>query len=152
MTEFEPATIRPATQADLPTILALLAESGLPADGLAEHLGTALVACRGSSVVGSAALELWGHSALLRSVAVQETWRGKGLGRQLAQAALDLARQQQVDRVYLLTETAEQYFRRFGFQQVERAHVDLAIQQSIEFTSACPVSAQVMVLALSEHQ
>jgi len=137
-----------ATPADLPAILALLTGSGLPHDGLAEHIETALVARAGSEVVGSVALELYGEAALLRSVAVAEALRGQGLGRKLTEAALQLAREHGVRRLYLLTTTAEGYFPHFGFMPIARSEVAPAVQVSAEFTGACPDSAAVLALTL----
>jgi amino-acid N-acetyltransferase len=138
-----------ATQTDLAAILALLERAGLPQDGLADHLATTLVARQDGVIVGSAALELYGAAALLRSVAVEARLRGQGLGQQLTCAALDLARQRGVTTVYLLTETAGNFFPRFGFRPIERSAIDPAVQQSIEFRSACPMSAQVLVASLT---
>ena len=140
--------IERAAPADLPAVLALLTASGLPHDGLAQHLETAVVARAGPVVVGSAALELYGEAALLRSVAVAEGLRGQGLGRELTEVALRLARDRGVRRLYLLTTTAEGYFPHFGFAPVTRAEVDPAVQLSAEFTGACPDSAAVLALAI----
>ena len=52
--------------------------------------------------------------------------------------------------VYLLTETANGFFPRFGFHPTQRAAVDSAVQQLVEFTSACPASAHVLVATLAE--
>jgi amino-acid N-acetyltransferase len=141
-------TISAAHHRDIPAILALLERSGLPQDGFPDHVGTALAARVGERVVGSAAIELYGTAALLRSVAVDAPLRGQGLGQQLTRAALDLARQYGVERVYLLTETAGDFFPRFGFRPIERSAADPAVQQSVEFTSACPSSAQLLVASL----
>ena len=100
---------------------------------------------RDGAVVGSAALELYGASALLRSVAVQRDRRGRGLGRRLTGAALDLARRCGAVRVYLLTETADDFFPRFGFSPVARREVPPSVRGSVEFVSACPESARAMV-------
>jgi len=143
-------TIAAAHAADMPAILALLERSALPQDGLQEHVATTLVARAGACVVGCAALELYGKAALLRSVAVAAELRGAGLGHQLTRAALDLARQRGVGTVYLLTETASGFFPRFGFHPTHRAAVDQAVQQSVEFVSACPISAHVLVATLAE--
>ena len=139
----------PAAPADLPAVLALLTASGLPQDGLAEHFDAAVVARDGAAVVGSAALELYGEAALLRSVAVAEGLRGQGLGRELTTAALELARARGVRRVYLLTTTAEGYFPSFGFAPVSRAEVEPAVLASVEFAGACPASAAVLALNLA---
>jgi amino-acid N-acetyltransferase len=129
---------------DLPAILKLLEQSGLPCDGLAEHFGLALVAREGDRVVGSAAVERYGDAGLLRSVAVDPAHRGQGLGARLVGAALEHARQHGLQSVYLLTTTAPDYFPRFGFRPIARDDVAPAVQESVEFTSACPASALVM--------
>jgi amino-acid N-acetyltransferase len=139
-----PPTIGLATAAELPAVLALVETSGLPRAGLEGHLGATLVAREGREIVGSAALELYGHAALLRSVAVAPTHRGHGLGHALTRAALQLARERAVRTVYLLTETAADFFPRFGFRPIPRAEVDPAVVSSEEFTSACPKTALVM--------
>src|SRR2546426_9100157 len=54
-----------------------------------------------------------------------------------------------IKSVYLLTETAGGFFPRFGFRAIPRDAVDPAVQRSVEFTSACPTSALVMVKQVS---
>ena len=137
-------TIERATVADTGALLDLMKANGLPADGLAEHVATTLVARDAGRIVGSAGLEIYADGALLRSVAVAPDRRGDGLGGRLTTAALDLAREQKIEALFLLTTTAEAYFPRFGFQCITRADVPPGVQQSIEFRSACPASAIVM--------
>jgi amino-acid N-acetyltransferase len=141
-------SIGAARPSELPAVLALLERSGLPQEGLADHRDTTLVARDGDDIVGSAALEIYGATALLRSVAVTSALRGEGLGQSLTRAALEVARHRGVATVYLLTETAADFFTRFGFHAVDRGSVDPLVQQSVEFTSACPASAQVLVTSL----
>lgn len=141
-----------AQTSDLPAILGLLKRNGLPEAGLSDHLATTLVAHDAGQVVGCTALELYGDAALLRSVAVDAGQRGRGLGQALTRAALDLARARGAYQVYLLTETAGDFFPRFGFRPGARAEVAPAVTQSVEFTSACPQSALVMALSLQDYQ
>jgi amino-acid N-acetyltransferase len=141
--------IAPAATEDLPAIVDLLERSGLPRAGIGDHLATTLVARAGGRVVGCAAVELYGPAALLRSVAVRARRRGQGVGGKLTRAALDLARGSDVTVVYLLTETAAGFFPRFGFRPIPRTEVTPAVRRSVEFTSACPASAQAMVAELS---
>ena len=136
--------IENATAADRDAVLALLAAEGLPAAGLQEHFAEAIVARRGGTVVGSAALEIYQGGALLRSVAVTAPVRGTGLGARLTQAAIERARARRLPAVYLLTTTADAYFPRFGFVPITRAEVPASVQASVEFRSACPASAIVM--------
>ena len=136
--------VQAARPQDFDTIAQLLRDNKLPLDGLREHLATTLVARDGDAIVGSAALEVYGDGALLRSVAVVPGRQHAGLGRTLVDAAIDLARTREIAALYLLTTTAERYFPKFGFERIERADVPAGVQQSVEFTSACPASAVVM--------
>lgn len=129
---------------ELPAVLELLDRSALPRDGLVDNMAFAFVARDGGQLVGSAAIERYDDAGLLRSVAVDQGYRGQGLGAQLVGAALERARQEGLRSVYLLTTTAPEYFPRFGFRPVPRADVAQAVQESLEFTSACPASALVM--------
>ena len=74
--------------------------------------------------------------------------RGTGLGGRLTEATLELSRNLVVAEAYLLTETADLFFPRFGFRPIPRSGVPLGIRRSVEFPSACPASARTMVLDL----
>lgn len=138
------ALIERARADDRAAILQLLSESGLPADGLLDHLNTAIVARADGRVVGCAALEVHPDGALLRSVAVAAPAKGQGIGSQLTNAALDLAGALGVPAVFLLTTTAEGYFPKFAFEPVARYEVPASVQTSVEFRSACPSTAVAM--------
>lgn len=140
--------VRPATPADLPAILALLTDAGLVTSGVAEHLPGFLVAADGANVVGSAGLEVYGDAALLRSVAVAAPHRGQGLGRRLVDAALAAARRHGARVVALLTTSAAEYFRAWGFREVERGGLDPRLAASAEFGAECCASAMAMELTL----
>ena len=129
---------------ELPAVVQFLEANQLPTAGLADHAETLWVARRDRRIVGSIALEMYGHGALLRSAAVDAEARGHGLGARLAEVALAAAESAGVPAVYLLTTTAENYFPRFGFEQITRDDVPADVRGSIEFQSACPASAVVM--------
>jgi amino-acid N-acetyltransferase len=139
-----PMKIERARPDDRPAILQLLSESGLPNDGLLDHLNTALVARAEGRVVGCAALEIYPDGALLRSVAVAAAVKSRGIGSQLTHVALDLAGTLGMPAVYLLTTTAERFFARFAFETVARSDVPLSVQRSVEFGYACPSTAAAM--------
>jgi amino-acid N-acetyltransferase len=140
--------IESARPEDLAAMLALLDQYRLPHAALERHVADAVVARDGSRVVGCAAVERYGPSGLLRSVAVDGPLRRTGLGGRLTDAALAHARVQGVRTVYLLTETAAEFFPRFGFRPIARDAVDPAVRASVEFTSACPSTALAMVKEL----
>ena len=138
--------VRPAVAADWPSIAALLEAEALPRDGARDHLAHFLVAEEGDALVGVGGLEVYGATALLRSLAVRS--RGQGLGTRLVGQLLQLARDHGVSEIVLLTTTAAAWFRRFGFVPTTRDAVTAALHASAEFRGACPASATVMTLRL----
>lgn len=138
-------TIRGAVAADREGVCNLLTEAGLPLDGLSERLEHFLVAEEDGLIVAAAGMERYGDSVLVRSVVVDPSSRGTGLGRALSEAVLDTARDLGARRAFLLTNTAEAFFRRLDFVVIERAAVPAEIRSSVEFAVACPASAVVMV-------
>jgi amino-acid N-acetyltransferase len=142
-------TIERAVAGDVPQILDLLKRQSLPPDGLTDHAATTVVARQDGRVVGSAAVEMYADGGLLRSVAVDDSLKGQGLGRALTEQAIALARAAGLDALYLLTTTAEGYFPKLGFERTTREDVPAGVRSSVEFTSACPASAIVMRKRLS---
>lgn len=149
-----PIKVRSATGADLAHVEHLLRESGLPTEGVAELITThptdflvgEVTAPDGlPQVVAVAGLEVHEPFALLRSTAVDPTWRDQGLGARLTRELIRLAESRSIEALYLLTTTAEEYFPRFGFVRVLRDEVPPAIAATSEFHTACPQSAAVMM-------
>lgn len=141
---------RKAAPADLPQIEKVLLEAGLPLDGVEEQLANFLLAFNhDDTLAGTAALELYGKAALLRSVAVKSSQRGTGLGQELVCQLLAQAKHEGFERVALLTTTAQNYFPRFGFKQVTREIVPDHVKESVEFKTACPATATAMLLDLA---
>ena len=129
--------IERATAGDTAAVEALLQAASLPLDGAAEALSMAVVARDGDAVVAAAAVERYGDAGLLRSVVVAPDRRGTGLGREIVTAAEHLAREAGVRDLYLLTETAADWFPRLGYAIVDRPVADAAVGESIEFTTVC---------------
>jgi amino-acid N-acetyltransferase len=145
-------TISDATADNFAAVTRFLEANKLPEAGLEVHASDVLVARNGSTLLATAALEIYDDNALLRSIAVEERARGTGLGQSITRAAIDRARQKGVTHLFLLTETAPDFFRRFGFVDVDRDAVPTAIRSTVEFASACPASAPVMVLVLENPE
>ncbi len=148
--DLQAVSIEQAAADELPAVCDLLKQVNLPIAGLAEPFGYIFIAKAGGQVIGSAAVELYGVSGLLRSVAVHPDARGRKIGRRLALQALRAARETGARRIYLLTETAADYFPAFGFRPIERSQVDKAVQQSLEFREVCPLGAQAMMLEVEK--
>jgi amino-acid N-acetyltransferase len=144
-------TIGLATPQEIDDIELLLRACHLPLDGFRGCLPNVLVAREDARIVGSAAFETYRSSILLRSVAVDEEYRGRGLGEALTEEAFVLACSKGATTAFLLTTTAAGFFPRFGFQSVSRDEVPDDVKRSVEFTGACPASAVVMRARLHGH-
>lgn len=137
--------ISPARPADLPSIVSLLTSSGLPTSDLqADALPQFLITRRWDRVIGVIGLERFGDVGLLRSLAVQSEYRGRGLGVALTQALERQALQTGLTSVVLLTQTAEVFFRACGYQTIKRSEMPLAVQATQQFRILCPESAICM--------
>ena len=143
--------IRQAERSELAAVLALLGTCELPVDGVDENLNEFLVVREDETLVGTIGLEHYGEAGLLRSLAVAPSGRGRGLGGRLVEALLDFAEKGGVRTVYLLTETAESFFPRFGFERVPREEIDPALEASKELQGACPDTAIAMRLTLGKR-
>ena len=144
------ATYRRADRADWPAIEALLRAGHLPVEGAAEHIAHFTVGTGSRGIFAAGGFEPHGAYALLRSFVVAEAEQGRSHGTDLLRHVLLDARQAGIETVFLLTQTAEQFFARFGFKPVERDDAPPAIRQTSEFTSLCPASARLMALSLCD--
>ena len=144
-----------AAATDLTAVEELLAANGLPTLDVNKHFESFLVArssAQGSrgQVVGVIGLEVYGDSALLRSLCVIDAERGWGVGRALFEAATTWARLKNVRRLYLLTTTAPEYFLNLGFVVVDRENAPAEIRRTAEFVSLCPSVAVCMRMTLRD--
>ena len=141
--------IRSAALDELTEVLGLLSECGLPREGVAEHFDGFLVAREEGALRGVAGLEIYGDVAFLRSLAVRPAARGKGWGGKLVQSLMEVAQERNIRTLYLLTETAESFFLRLGFERIPRDRMDARLEASRELQGVCPESAVAMRLDLS---
>jgi amino-acid N-acetyltransferase len=144
--------IRPAVESDVDRLRALVAGCGLPEAGVGEQLEGFAVAVVAGRIVGVAGLERHGGHGLLRSVAVEPEWRGRGVADALVADRLRRAREEGMPAVHLLTTTASGWFARLGFRAVPRSEVPDAVRRSEEFAAICPDTAVVMVRDLEKER
>jgi N-acetylglutamate synthase-like GNAT family acetyltransferase len=137
--------LRPATAEDLVPVRRLLADAGLPDDGLADQFPAGYAVAEGpEGTVGAAGVEVHGDDGLLRSVVVESSWRGTGLGWALVADRTAWAERGGLRALFLLTTTAPDFFRGAGFEPVERDGAPPAIRASREFASVCPGTSVLM--------
>ena len=137
---------------DLLKINELLSKNALGSDDIKAHLEYFFVATQSDSIIGVAGLEVIGKYGLLRSVAVDERFRGCGIAASLCSTLEERAVQRGIRRLYLLTESADQYFLTRGYTVVSRDNVPLAIRKTRQFSILCPDSATLMERRLSRWE
>jgi len=124
-------------------VIELLEENNLPTSDIDE--GKALFALiQNEKVIGTGGLELFGDCALLRSLSVKKDWQGQGLGKFITRQLEEICRNKGIANIYLLTTTAEDFFRKEGYRVVNRADAPLSIKNSSEFSTVCPSTGILM--------
>jgi UDP-N-acetylmuramate: L-alanyl-gamma-D-glutamyl-meso-diaminopimelate ligase len=128
----------PARRADMPAIRALLESVHLSGSQASdENYGSYFYLRNERGVDGVVALEVTGEDAILHSLAIAPESRGTGFGWLLADVAVQWARQRGCRRVYLLTETASDFFGgKLGFRVVDRSTVSPAVADTASFRSS----------------
>lgn len=155
--------LRPAAATDtgLDYVESLLADEGLPTGDVRAKQDCFYVAHRegdhdadgrvgDDEPVGVGGVEPAGEAALLRSVVVEPSARGDGVGSALCDALEAVARDDGVDALYLLTTTAAAFFAARGYEEVERSAVPAPMRDTDEFADLCPASATCLRKHLSE--
>jgi amino-acid N-acetyltransferase len=128
---------------------ALLAAARLPTEDLTEEHCEHFFYCgTATAPVGLVGLELFGDTALLRSLVVAPEQRSRALGSTLVEHAERHARAAGARTLYLLTTTAGEFFARRGYRRIERATAPAAIRNTREFASLCPASSAFMCKSL----
>ena len=67
--------------------------------------------------------EIFADSALLRSLAVREEYRQCGRAKILVERAIEQLRTEGRTQLYVLTQTAEDYLKKYGFVVIERQNI-----------------------------
>lgn len=135
--------IQGATTAHRGPLLELLAANKLPSDDIGVTLDHFWVALENEQVVGAIGLEMYGQYGLLRSMVVSDASRGKGIAAMLVGNLEEQAGKMGIDEIFLLTETAPDYFLKKGYTEMHRDEVPKPVQASTEFSHVCPASARV---------
>jgi amino-acid N-acetyltransferase len=139
-----PLPLRASNPADDPNLRAFLEAAGLPAADVKTGQQEYLLAEENGEIAGTVGLERVGQDALVRSLAVVAHRRGLGLGARLDEAAIALARSRGVKTLYLLTQTAEAYALRRGYERIARSEVPAGILGLPQFEALCPATAVCM--------
>jgi amino-acid N-acetyltransferase len=132
-------------------IIALLKKYNLPTGDLPSSLADFYTALDGDQLAGLIGMEQYGRCGLLRSMVVDDAYRNQNIAGTLVTMLEEAAKSSGIETMYLLTETADQYFSRKGYNTVSRDEVPAEIKTSSEFSHVCPASAVVMKKQLVEQ-
>ncbi|MCV7190167.1 amino-acid N-acetyltransferase [Mycolicibacterium thermoresistibile] len=130
-------TVRRARTSDVPAIKALvdiyagriLLEKNLVT--LYESVQEFWVAERDGELVGCGALHvMWSDLGEVRTVAVHPKVRGQGVGHMIVERLLDVARELELERIFVLTFEVE-FFARHGFREIEGTPVTAEVYEEM---------------------
>jgi amino-acid N-acetyltransferase len=140
---------RRAVESDTETIRFLLESQKLPTESVGTGITEFYVATDDAIVVGMAGYEYYGEDVLLRSVAVPANLQDKGIGSQIVDWMIALAKQKGIKRIILLTETAAKFFAKKGFMVIDRSSLkNEPLKISSQFCRGCCSTATCMMLSL----
>ncbi|MFZ0333117.1 MAG: GNAT family N-acetyltransferase [Candidatus Acidiferrales bacterium] len=114
-------------------------------ENVREHFSTFLVLEEKSKIAGCVSLENYGADlAEIRSLAVSQEIRGRGLGGRLVNFALAEARRKKIARVFAVTHAPE-FFVRHGFSASSRRALPEKIERDC---STCPKARRCKLIAV----
>jgi amino-acid N-acetyltransferase len=94
---------------------------------ICEHLQTFTVAEDYGQVVGCGALSvIWTDLAEIKSLAVAQDFKGKGVGNQIVRTSIDNAKKLGIKRIFALTLEAA-FFQKLGFKVLEKDQLPMKV-------------------------
>lgn len=136
--------LKHAGKDDLPLIKDLLLKENLPASDIVLDIIHIFLFYENKKLVGITGLENFKKFGLLRSVVAVDEYKGKGKGKTMCKLTMEKASSMGVKELYLLTETAENFFKSLGFETIDREEAPGFIKSTTEFKNLCPASAAFM--------
>lgn len=134
-------TIQLLHRSEITSIKKLLHSVGLPDSDL-ENAPVHFVGIReNNEIIASGALEIYGKNAVLRSVAVKKDFQKSGFGKQIVGFLEQKAGEQEIEKLFLLTTTAESFFKKLKYHTIQRDLCPDVIKTSEQFKSVCPYTA-----------
>lgn len=136
------------TDKDLPQIIRLVSENNLPVSDIVPGKQFFVVAEVSGRIIACAALEQYGENGLFRSLAVSLDHRNMKIGKDIVAKLMTFSKENNISQLYLLTTTADLYFKKAGWKVIDRTDVPDDIRATSEFSSICPSTAICMVYQL----
>lgn len=143
--------IAEAKPEELLKVREILKSCRLPSQDLTkDHMQHFFFAKSDTESIGTIGLEIYNGYGLLRSLAIRSDHRGSGLGKLLVQKIESYASNWGIDKIYLLTTTANEFFQNLEYIEIPRSKVPDLVLQSKEFAQICPSSAVTMMKEIGQ--
>ena len=111
-------TFRAALASDVPRMAELIASAHLPPLFIEEYVDGFIAAQRGDDIVACGGIEIYEDCGVIRSVVVDESGRGLGLGGKLAELLMARGREAGVTDFFLFTAEALPFWQHYGFVEI----------------------------------
>lgn len=136
--------IRNATPDDFSQAIELLQSSQLPTEDLRPDLENFWIAEYDEKAIGLIGLDLYAPYGLLRSMIVLPEERSKGIASQLVEQVEARGMELGLTELFLITNTAADYFTRKNFRQMDKSALPASVGSSREMNGLCPASSVIM--------
>lgn len=144
--------LKRANDKDLSLINDILKKNDLVYEDIKDNTNIKLFSAYDDNLfIGIIGLEQFRNVGFLRSFVVLDEYRDKGYGKKIYNSLFNYAKSKGVKEIYLLTTTAENFFKKLGFKTLERKDVPQIIKNTAEFSHFCPDTAICMKINLQEH-
>ena len=111
-------TFRSAHARDVPRMAELIAAAHLPPLFIEEYLDGFIAAQQGDDLIACGGIEIYDDCGVIRSVVVDESGRGLGLGGRLAELLMEKGRTAGVTDLFLFTADALPFWLHYDFVEV----------------------------------
>lgn len=136
--------VRIEKTSDLNETKEILSINNLPSQDIESSNVQMFSALLDSKLIGIIGFENNNNIALLRSFVVLEQYRNKKYGQVICKKFIEMLQEKGFKEIYLLTTTAKEFFEKLGFLSIDRNDAPIEIQNSSEFSSLCPATAQCL--------
>ncbi len=145
-------SVRKALASDLGSVEFLLSSAQLPTGDIERHLQTFFVAGNAGEIIGVGGLENCGNGiGLLRSFVIAPEFRNQGIAARILEQVLADARQLGISALYLLTNTAQDYFAKRGFTRMARDDAPAPIRQTSQYANESRCGAATLMFRRVEE-
>ena len=133
---------------DYDIIRELLKTNKLPYEDIISSKVDFITSQPDGNLAGCIGIEKYGEDGLLRSFAVDDKYKNKGIGKDLLNELISKSKSEGIKKLHLLTTTADKYFAKKGFRNSERSNAPKAILNSKEFSEICPSNSVYMIMEI----